>query len=1499
MKKNTLHKMISFMCAFFLVLSTAFSNFITFAKEEVTTPMTKGTIIIEAEDMSYESTMRLIDDSKASGTKAMKVYGLYTPQADRTSPSLSDSPDLSLTFTSDTSKTVYFWIRVKMPNGSSDSFFYSVKGENYRVKHLSSELYDSSEYHWIYVTSFETFSENEIVDFKIQYREPNLIFDKFVLTDDITFDPKNINDVPMGEWRDYSSLYPLPEIKPIEGHPRLLFNKNDIERIVKNASHPEMKSVFDATSAYADSSVTGILDTSKTKNYNEGMLGIICAKALYYALGLRDESYAQNAIDSMKNYLETVRFDYSLGDETRDIGFVMMTAAAVYDWCYDKLTDDDKEFFIYKMKALAKNTEVGYPPTKMQSIFGHGGEGEVLAYPLACGIAVYDEDKEFYNLSAGRVFSEFTKARIMWNKSGAHSVGHAYGLTRFDWENFANLLFRGMGMENIMGTDDDITSVAHWFLRSRLPNGSHMKIGDDYAWSAWAPRTWWRTSDTSFAFVSHLTGDPYISRLSLINDYISGEKVFYKAIVPAILLANPESEKEFSDSLPLANKTNYPLSSIQARTNWKMGINSNAAVAYFEAREKQYNDHAHADLGSFQIYYKGYLAIAGGSYNGKGGGWGTSHYWNYYTRTIANNCMTVFDPNEKTWGSYANDGGQKLSPDVYKYEEYINTPDEAKTEGFYIGPNDKTPEFSYIKTNLTGAYGANKVENHQRSMVFMDLDNDEYPASVIIFDNITSSDKTFKKTWLMNTVSEPKISGVTSVVSRTDNGYNGKLVNKTLIPENSAISKVGGDGKDSYVNGKNYPNEDLNDTYDSEQGNWRIEISPKEESKKDLFLNSMYVTDYDKNLPELPMYKEETDSLVGVTVMDRTVYFSKDKNVSDNISLVLRNNGYETVKCLITDIEPGIWKVSSSDGTYKIYEADSEEKTLYFRGKPGSYTLTKQTTGQAMEEEYLPMEKPSYGDFLVYNKKMSQFIPLDDECIIENGKKLVPIESLSKGLGGTFEREGQSFTICINGEECLMTLGITSAVFEDGEYELSVAPKEIDSVIYVCPDDLWNTDFDTKASILTLNNRGNIRIPVSLTQNLINSGESVPAGTKLEFNLGLSDNAKAIISGGGKILILQNGKEIYTKDNKVTYTIENGINTLRAIVYDKGGTVKEKSEEFLVYGIGFEPNESLPGYVSDFDKKSVGWFDSSANYSSKYYADPDTSRNSGNVAYGKWSKDNSASPKYSSGRLFTVTNPLSVSQGRFFEVSADIKTNAPVNKKTFHLLNFTFNKKNPITDISQEGFGVGIMVTDKGKICCYNVNAGTTEINADLNNWHNYKIIFDTNPGGTPKGYYYIDNVLIYVIKSASTNIRAVQSLDISAVSDGVNDTELFIDNMTLKTFDSSSVAYIPESVRIYSSDTEIFKKSEIDLSSPLIIKGSTEEFLTDGKVYAILAIKKNGELIDIYGNEVQSGDGVSNFELTAESLPNDIREGNYTFTLYIWGDNINPHTRKYEILNK
>ena len=558
----------------------------------------------------------------------------------------------------------------------------------------------------------------------------------------------------------------------------------------------------------------------------------------------------------------------------------------------------------------------------------------------------------------------------------------------------------------------------------------------------------------------------------MINKFISGYATTYKTMMPDIALTDPNIEGKFMDTLPLVNKTDYPLSSIQARTSWQLGQKSNAAIAHFEAKEKvNATDHMHADVGSFQLYYKGYLAIDAGNYQGKSGGAeGTPHYFNYYTRSIAHNCMTVFDPNETTFGPRSNDGGQKIpSMGVESYDEYMNQQDSAKTEGWFVGPNKDTPEFSFIKTNLTTAYGEEKVKNHERSMVFMDLDNEDYPAAVVIFDDLTSGHKSFKKKWIMNTVAEPEISGNTTVVKRNDNGNNGKLVNKTFLPEEPVISTVGGDGMESYVNGTNYPNADYDGNVDSEQGKWRVEISPSAEQTRDLFLNSMYVTDCDRELPELPMYREDSDALSGVTVMDRAVYFSKKDMLTGSVKLSLRNNGYDTVKCLVTDIEAGLWKVSGPDGV-KICRAESDENSLYFRGVPGEYTLTKVTSGTPDNISYEKMQKPMYGDFLVYNEATLQFLTLNSPTITNDGVRMVPLRETFKEFGGEITVDNGIIGIKLPGKNYRIALGDKTAYFDDNPVTLSAAPVLVDGVTYVCAEDFncWGTKYDTGARVLSL-----------------------------------------------------------------------------------------------------------------------------------------------------------------------------------------------------------------------------------------------------------------------------------------------------------------------------------------------------------------------------------------------------------------------------------------------
>ncbi len=1070
MKKMS--KIISIICAIAIFMSVPAGAAEKVYNENLDLPqagtrsMKDGTIIFEAEDMMYEKTMLLQNDKEASGGKVMRVWGKYTPQADRSLAEPGDPADLYMDFVSDTSDPVYLWFRVKVPNSGSNSFFYRLNNSSYIAKHPT----ESPDYQWVFISSFEILEKGEGARLDIQYREPNVIFDKILITTDMDFVPVEINDEPTGESKDYSGIYPTPEITPVQGHPRVFFTKEDIPGIIKNLEHPDMKEMYERTAIQADEKLDAKLSKELKRNYNAGMLPKIATRAIFYALGLRDKTHGRETVQNALDYLETVRFDLSLGDETRVIGQTMMMGAVVYDWCYDLLTDEEKAFIIKRMKILAKQTEVGYPPVGGQSIFGHASEGEVFAYPLVCGIAVYDEDPEMYNLAAGRILSEMAPARVMWNKTGAHSLGYSYGITRFDWETMANLLYMGMDSGSIMGDSEDFAEVSKWFMYSRLPNGASLKIADDYVWPARTPRTWWPTPSTSFAFASAITDDPYVKQASMVEKFISGYETTYKSIVPDILLANPEIDGKHLDTLPLARRTTYPLSSIQARTNWNLGMDSNSAIAYFEAREKQYSDHAHADLGTFQIYYKGYLAINGGSYGGTTGGWGTNHYWNYSTRTISHNGMIVFDNNETTWGSSrANDGGQKLSDDIYLLEEYMAKEDEAKTEAWYIGPNEETPEFSFIKTNLTNAYGGDKVSNHERSMVFMDLNNDDYPAAVVVFDDLTSTNKNFEKKWIMNTVLEPEISEDITTVIRNDNGYNGKLVNKTHLPENPMITTVGGEGKESFVNGVNYPNADRPNT-DSEQGSWRFEVSPQSKKTRDIFLNSMYVTDYDRNLPELPMYKDETSALAGVTIMDRSVYFSKEKQIKSAQTITLKDNGYEEVKCLVTDIQPGLWRVSAQDGSFKTYMVDEEENTLYFRASPGTVTISKLSSGEPDYIAYEKMNKPSYGDFLIYNPDEILFNTLSSPTIVKDGKKLVPAKSLFETYGAQATETNGTVNAILSDETYVIANNNPYAYVNGKEVLLSHIPEIINGCLYVNAEDLpcFTVSYDKAAKILSV-----------------------------------------------------------------------------------------------------------------------------------------------------------------------------------------------------------------------------------------------------------------------------------------------------------------------------------------------------------------------------------------------------------------------------------------------
>jgi len=381
------------------------------------------------------------------------------------------------------------------------------------------------------------------------------------------------------------------------------------------------------------------------------------------------------------------------------------------------------------------------------------------------------------------------------------------------------------------------------------------------------------------------SGDPFLQAYAKMNL----EKL-KNLSTRALLFFDPGIKIRNLDQLPLSRYFPSPSGMMMARTKWdvdKKDYNSNAMVVLMNMREYTAKNHVHLDIGHFGIYYKGHLALDAGIYQGKdtSNGWGKLNYVNYYARTIAHNSILIMDPNEPTPYEGSNkkaisrDGGQFS----FKNRAYDST-QEMLADGKLAQvlaheiPAGKAPDYSYLKGDMTNAYNVAKnvatypakADTVRRSFVFLNLKNEKIPGALIVLDKIVSANPAFKKTWLLHTQNEPNISNGFIEATNTNAGRNGKLTDHVLLPEikNQQIEKIGGPGKEYWVDGKNWGSVTQEDA-----GQWRIELSPKTFSKADNFLNVLQVMDATPSQAPLPVekYPSASGNYVAVKIHDRIV----------------------------------------------------------------------------------------------------------------------------------------------------------------------------------------------------------------------------------------------------------------------------------------------------------------------------------------------------------------------------------------------------------------------------------------------------------------------------------------------------------------------------------------------------------------------------------------------------------------------------------------------------
>jgi hypothetical protein len=264
--------------------------------------------------------------------------------------------------------------------------------------------------------------------------------------------------------------------------------------------------------------------------------------------------------------------------------------------------------------------------------------------------------------------------------------------------------------------------------------------------------------------------------------------------------------------------------------------------------------HRHYDALNFVIYHKGFLALDSGTrYKEFDNG---EHLANYYAQTVAHNCVVIHqdgEPPARYWGGtvIGNHGGQH------------------KQLGSVVKAFETNDDYVYVAGDATACYKhglvkrpgrpdlGEKCELVTRQIVFL------IPNHFVIFDRVISTDADYRKDWLLHTAHKPLILGKT--VS-AEHGK-GRILCRTMLPRDAELRPVGGSGKEFWAAGKNWDivRDGLTDESLALMGQWRVEVTPGNARKEDIFLHVIQVGG--KDLEQMDKIKLiEEDNRCGVTI---------------------------------------------------------------------------------------------------------------------------------------------------------------------------------------------------------------------------------------------------------------------------------------------------------------------------------------------------------------------------------------------------------------------------------------------------------------------------------------------------------------------------------------------------------------------------------------------------------------------------------------------------------
>jgi Heparinase II/III-like protein len=599
------------------------------------------------------------------------------------------------------------------------------------------------------------------------------------------------------------------------------------------------------------------------------------------------ETGAPAELLAVRDFLTSHTFSYA----RQDVGGFLAGAemATAFDWTYDGLSVADRNSAMDHIVATCDSSLEfllhGQPD------INHNYTYMALNTVAVCGLALQGESLPYGGKSAGylALARDFLEKPGMvldtWSaREGAWGEGSHYTFH----ETVRNLVMMLAAFRS--ATDRD------YFAEARIRyNDFPAKVGRFLIYSTRPDLTFERTGDTSAnrvqaaltvpvtveALAAGLGDSADAARLrSFADDLLTAYRD--KAVEPSLgwgmrIFFDPRATRTPSyRTLPLAARLGAgTYEQVVFRNGWAAGSTQITILA-----GDHFTDHQHFDKGQFLIYHGGGLAVDGGAYDGmyKPG----AHPNEYASRTLAHNCMLVYDPEQQFPNGYTNDGGQNVIRGKQHHAGWPAFLAHRETEGLHTAEvlaYDAAEQYDYLRVDLTKAY-SDKIRHYERQFVYL-------PATdfLLVFDRVAAALSDYQKRWLLHFQEPPEVDGAAADTGVraypdaqfvTERRQQGALFIRTLLPAPHKTTVIGGPGYEYFnlFTGVNYPPSNPAVAAESrESGKWRIEVSPELPAEEDRFLNVLQIAESGAT-PAVAKLVTGADGLAGAQFSDRVVIFT-------------------------------------------------------------------------------------------------------------------------------------------------------------------------------------------------------------------------------------------------------------------------------------------------------------------------------------------------------------------------------------------------------------------------------------------------------------------------------------------------------------------------------------------------------------------------------------------------------------------------------------------------